>query len=343
MKTWQLIAPNELKEVETVEETPKDEEVKVKIFNVLLNSLDYMIYDGDVTVTYPIIPGRFAVGKIVALDKDEQPTMERGNRVFIDPIFPDENFDGNSTALLGMDSIKFAGQTKNGFLTPYVTVKADNVYVLPESVPNEKALYTYLIALAVSALDKVGDIQGKYIAVVGATELGIILCQLLGYYQAVPILIDSRTKRLEFAKQCGVTYAFLNDENLEENINTITGAAFADGAIYVANGNAVVNNVAFHVTAPEKTVVFCGYAPTTLQVNLKMALQKQLHIIGINNASANIATAINLLANKAVDVSRFNKNSYLLNDLPEAYAEAKNNDAAKSGTLLTVIDCYGKL
>lgn len=343
MKILHLIAPKELKEFELTEEKPKENEAKVKIFNVLLNSFDAMVYNGKVNASYPIIPGRFAVGKVTAIGENYQGIIEKGNRIFIDPVFPDLNFKGDSTPLLGQDSTKLAGQTRDGFLRPYATLHTDNLYVLPESVSNESALYTYLIALAVSALDKIGEIKGKYIAVVGATALGIILCQLLVYYQAVPILIDSRTTRLEFAKQCGVTYAFLNDENLDGNINDITGAAFADGAIYVASGDAVVNTVAFRVTAPEKNVVFCGVAPNSLQVNLELALKKELHITGVSYASENISSAINLLANKAVDVTRFAQKTYALNDLKQAYDDTCEANKGNKNMRLTIIDCYGKL
>lgn len=343
MKTWHLIAPRELKEFEQNETPLKKGEARVKIFNVLLNSLDAMVYDGSINASYPIIPGRFAVGKVVAIDEDNVLAAEKGNRVFLNPVLPDEHFSGDSTALLGMESVKVAGQTCDGFLTPYVNIRAENLCVLPESVSGETALYTYLIALAETALDRIGEIKGKYIAVVGATALGVILCQLLVYYQAVPVLIDSRTTRLDFARQCGVTYAFLNDENLDANINAITGAAFADGAIYVASGNAVVNTVAFRVTAPEKTVVFCGFAPQNLQVNLELALKKQLHIIGVSDASENISSAINLLANRAVDVNRFSHCTYFLDDLPKAYADGAAERGKNQNINLTVIDCYGKL
>lgn len=342
MKAWHLLAPRELKEFEQNDDAPAEGEAKIKIFNVLLNSFDYMLYDGSVETTYPFTPGRFAVGKVVALGENAD-SIEKGNRVFIDPLFPDKQFKGDSTPLLGMNSTKLAGQTCDGFLTPSVTVNADNLYALPDSVSNESALYTYMVALAESALDKIGELKGKYIAVVGATALGIILCQLLVYYQAVPILIDSRTTRLESAKQCGVTYAFLNDETLDSNVNEITGAAFADGAVYVAAGNAVVNAVAFRVTAPEKNVVFCGFAPDSLQVNLEIALKKQLHLVCVSSAADNIASAINLLANKAVDVSRFNCRTYMLDDVEKAYTEGIENNSGNQNVYLSIIDCYGKL
>lgn len=343
MKSWHLVAPNELKEFDVPEEEdalPR-EQVKVKIFNVLLNSFDKHVYEGKIKATYPVVPGRFAVGKISALPEDYEGLLEKGKRVFINPNSKDLAFRGDSTPLQGRDPQKKAGVTGDGFLMRYAHVPAENLYTLPDSVSNESALYIYLIAIAESALDKIGEIKGKFIAVVGATALGIILCKLLSYYQAIPILIDSRTARLDFARRNGVSYAFLSDDNLDANVNRITGAAFADGAIYVSSGSSIVSSVIFRVTAPNTNVVFCRTSSAALQVNLEPALDKQLHILGVSDATENIATAINMLATKAVDVSLFAPRICTLENAADFFAQPYRSDDPTEP--LTMVDCYGKL
>lgn len=344
MKAWHLVAPKELKEFNYNDLPPKPGEAKIKMFNVLMHSFDSLVYSGGTSAAFPLIPGRFGVGKVVAVDEKNRFGIRKGQQVFIDPVFPDKNFSGDSTPLMGLESMKYAGQTRDGFAVPMVNARLENLYPLPASVRTESALYTYLIALAKSALEQIKDVRGKYIAVIGANALGILICQLLLYYQAVPVLIDNRTSRLEFAKQCGVTYAFLNDEGLDSHINSITGAAFMDGTIYASTGSTTVNSAVFRVTAPEKTVVFCGYAPQSLQVDLKLALTKELRLVGVSQASENISTAINLLANKAVDVSSFPQRTYALNDLGRAYAESETYMSnSNRGLNIFIIDCYGKL
>lgn len=343
MKTWHLISPCELKPFETNEPVPKADEAKIKISNVLLDSTDLAVYNGSESVSYPLIPGRFAVGKISLLPEGYEGMLERGNRVFINPFLPDRNFSGDSTLLQGMESVKICGMTENGFLAPYAAVPIDNLCALPESVPDDKALYIYLIALAVSAIDALGEIKGKYIVVFGGTALGLVLCQMLCYYQAVPILVDSRTARLDFARRSGVTYAFLNDDSLDSRINSITGAAFADGAVYVPSGSPIVNTAVFRTVGPHKHVVFCGFNSESLQVNLGLALQKELHVFGVSDPTGNIATAINLLANKAVNVNIFAHKIYSIGNLQQAYDETATNDNERPHEAISVIDCYGQL
>lgn len=343
MKSWHLIAPNDLKEFDVPEdENPLSaDQIKVKIFNVLLNSFDKHVYEGKIRATYPVVPGRFAVGKISELPEDYEGFLEKGKRVFINPNLKDTSFNGDSTPLQGRDPMKSAGVTSDGFLTRYACVPAENLYALPDSVSNENALFIYLIAIAESALDKLGDIKGKYIAVVGATSLGIILCKLLSYYQAIPILIDSRTARLDFARNNGVFYAFLSDDNLDSNVNRVTGAAFADGAIYVSSGSSIVSSVIFRVTAPNSNVVFCRTSSAALQVNLEPAIDKQLHVLGVSDATENIATAINMLATKAVDVSLFEPDICTLETVTDFFAQEDRSNA--SNEPLAIVDCYGKL
>jgi threonine dehydrogenase-like Zn-dependent dehydrogenase len=284
------------------------------------------------------------VGKITQLPEDYTGILEKGNRVFIDPHFPDKNFKGDSTPLQGMNSVKVAGMTCNGFLYPYVIAPQDNLYVLPDSVSEESALFIYPLALALAGIDDLGEIKGKYIAVFGANALGIILCEMLAYYQAVPILVDSRTARLEFARRTGVTYAFLNDDSLDAHINSITGAAFADGAIYVPSGNTIVNTAVFRVTAPEKNVVFCGFTSGALQANLDVALRKQLCILGVSAPRDNISSAINLLANKVINVKPFLSGTYPIGDLLKAYKDGdRTNEKELPHERTVIIDCYGRL
>lgn len=346
MKSWHLISPGELKPFEAAElPAPTAEEARIKISNVLLDSIDLSVYKGTSDVAYPLIPGRYAVGKITQLPESYQGMLEKGDRVFINPHFPNKNFTGDSTPLQGMDSTKIAGVTANGFLVPAVNVMQNNLYVLPESVSDASALYVYLVALALSAVDNLGDLKGKYIAVFGATALGIILCRILEYYQAVPILIDSRTARLDFARSTGVTYAFLNDDGLDSHINDITGASFCDGSVYVPSGSSIVNTAIFRVTAPRKSIVFCGFAHTSLQANLNAVLQKELHIQGVGDPSENLSSAINLLANKAVLIDPFTSGVYNIDNLPQAYADAQTSEEDRElpHERMSIIDCFGKL
>lgn len=322
-----------------------ENEVRVKISDVLLSPTDYKIFEGSSNASFPLVPGRFAVGKISAFPDDAEKigNFSKGDRVFIVPHFIDEDYNGDSTPLQGAASVKVAGIHRDGFLSPFVNVPVDNLVHIPETISNQSALFCYHLSLAISSIDRLGDIKGKYIAVAGAGILGMILCKLLTYYQAVPILFDARPSFLECARKNGISYAFLNNDMLDSSINSVTGGAFTDGAIYAATENASISSAVFRVTAPNKNIVFCGFRANSLQASLKLALEKQLHIFGSSDASQNLSTAVNLLATKAIDLDMFHLNIYDLSDLPAAYADAKENDYNAPHERLSLIDCYGQL
>lgn len=343
MRSWHLIAPKELKEVDDSLPPLGENEARVKISDVLLSPTDYKIYDGTSAASFPLIPGRFAIGKIVSLPGDVQKlgNYSKGERVFLIPHFIDEDFCEDSTPLQGAQSVKVAGIHRDGFATTFVNMPFENIIPIPESVSDHSALFCYHLSLAISAIDRLGELKDKRIAVAGAGILGIILCKLLSYYQAVPILFDAHPSYLEFARQNGVPYAFLNNDSLDSSINSITGGAFADGAIYAATDNASISSAVFRITAPNKNVVFCGFRAGALQASLKLALEKQLHIFGSSDASKNLSTAINLLATKAIDLDMFHLDVYDLSALPKAYTKESEYEAPHER--LSLIDCYGQL
>ena len=85
------------------------------------------------------------------------------------------------------------------------------------------------LALCEAVADKIEADKGRHIAVIGATALGMILCQLLIYHQAVPVLIDSDPEKLKKANRAGIYYTLAADETLQSNLSQITGGRMAYG------------------------------------------------------------------------------------------------------------------
>jgi threonine dehydrogenase-like Zn-dependent dehydrogenase len=100
----------------------------------------------------------------------------------------------------------------------------------------------------------------------------------------------------------------------------------------------------FRITAPGKNVVFCGFTSGALQANLDVALKKQLHILGVSAPKDNLSSAINLLANKVINVKPFISGTYSIGDLLKAYKDGDRTDEKELPHERTVIiDCFGRL
>ena len=103
----------------------------------------------------------------------------------------------------------------------------------------------------------------------------------------------------------------------------VTGGNLADGAVYLAFANRCEPSVLFPLVKRDAYVSFCSLSGKSLHVNLEHALKNNITIKGITESREFVSTAINLLANKAVNFSEFPFRSSREEELPalmEKYA-----------------------
>ncbi len=313
MKAWQLAYPHNLQHVTAPDLKLTSDKVKVKVTKALLSESDVAVYSGALKVKAPFIPGRFAIGQVTEANADS--FIKKGERVYLSGITEDET---------SPDGLRIAGETADGFYRDFVLAGVDDVYPLPSSVSDEAAFLIDAIAMAEHVVDEMHVDVGQHILVLGGGLYGNILCQILIYHRAVPILADNNADRLARAKRSGIYYTFPNDETLKKNVFEATGGKLADGAVYLAFANRCEPSVLFPLVKRDAYVAFCSLMGKTLHVNLEYALKNNVTIKGITESREFVSTAINLLANKAVNFSEFPFKSFREEELPklmEKYAE----------------------
>lgn len=310
MKVWQLAYPHNLQHVTAPDLKLTEDTVKVKVTKALLTETDVAVYSGALKVKAPFIPGRFAIGQVTEANEDS--FVARNTRVYLASVTEDE---------CAPDGLQIAGETTDGFYRDFVLAKLDDVYPLPNSVTDEAAFLIDAIAMAEHVVDEMHVEVGQHILVLGGGLYGNILCQILIYHRAVPILADNNPERLARAKRSGIYYTFPNDETLKENVLNATGGKLADGAVYLAFSNRCEPSVLFPLVKRDAYVAFCSLTGKSLHVNLEHAIKNNVTIKGISESREFVSTAINLLANKAVNFSEFSFKSSREEDLPNILEE----------------------
>ena len=313
MKVWQLAYPHNLQHVVAPDLKLSEDKVKVKVTKALVTESDVAVYSGAIKVTAPFIPGRFAIGQITEAGEDS--CVKKGERVYLAGVTEDE---------CAPDGLRVAGETVNGFYRDFVVAGVDDVYPLPPSVTDEAAFLIDAIALAEHVIDEMHIGVGQHVLVLGGGLYGNILCQILIYHRAVPILADNNPERLSRAKKSGIYYTFPNDDTLKNNVLSVTGGKLADAAVYLAFANRCEPSVLFPLVKRDAYVAFCALTGKSLPVNLEYAMKNNVTIKGITESREFVSTAINLLANKAVNFSEFPFKSSREEELPkilEDYAQ----------------------
>ncbi len=328
MNVWKLTAANKIELFDEPVPEITDNKMKVRITKVMLCSQDAAVFRGQFKTKHPIVPGLFAVG-IIAEDYSED--YPKGMRVILHTYLPAED-SGSAKKDFSEDDYVVCGQTRDGFLQDIVTLSPDELTPLPDSVTDEDALLLHRVALAKEVVDKLDVKKGQHIAVAGASGFGILVCQLLIYQQAAPILISADQSRLDFANSCGVYYTLHVDDNLLDKIGTLTGGRLADGAVFVTNAKDIDPSVAFQVCAREANVVIGGPVSGSVKIDADTAIHKQISVHCLSDYVENLEMAINLAANKAVNMQNFKAKPVEQDTLAEfyssyvAYAEQEEKD-----------------
>ena len=165
---------------------------------------------------------------------------------------------------------------------------------------------------------------GQHVLVLGGGLYANVLCQILIYHRAVPILIDNNDERLTRAKKSGIYYTFHFDETLKENVLKVTGGKYADGAIYLAFNNRIEPSAVFHFLAHDTFAAFCSLMEKPLTVNLEQAFKNNVTVKGITESKDYVSSAINILANKAVSFQEFPFLYHAEEELPQKMEEFAN-------------------
>lgn len=322
MKVWKLTATNTLTSQEAPAPEPAEGLRKIRVTKVLITNTDSLIYGGTLKTSYPLIPGRCAVGLIA--DEGGSDGYQKGTRVLLHTYLPVRD-TGTEKKDFGEDDYTVCGQTADGYLQDFVMRREDEITPIPDSVSDDRALLLENVALAKAIVDAINIQKGQHIAVVGGDILGLIICQLLIYRQASPIFIDTVQERLDFARSAGIYYSLLEDEELMNGVGTLTGGRLADSSIYITTVGSEDTTLPLRVCARGGKVAFCGFAGEGIEIPFEEMLKKHLTLYGIMGNPDNIPSAINLLVNEAIDLSFVNVVSFPAERAAEAFASRVGN------------------
>lgn len=337
MKIWKLQSPKTLALEEKDPTSLEEGIVKVKIEEVLFSSSDLDVYNGASKRTYPFVMGRNAVGVVSQVFDKEKTRLKKMDRVAIEPYV----VCNRCTECLQGDyqkcsELKYMGQNSEGLLKNFVDVPLDQVHLLPDNLSNEKALFVSYVAFCLNIVDALDIEKGRHVAIFASTKTGIILAQLIAYYQAVPILVSNNEELLESARELGIYYCLNSTEvNVENEILTTTGGRLCHEVVLFCESEFSVKDV-YSAASVNADICLAGVSHKESKLSLAQITQKQLNIFGVYNGVGSFSTAINLLVTGTVQVDSLIGEKVSFNSLDEALPKLKSADLALKSTVIKV-------
>lgn len=336
MKGWKITKPLTIEEGDIPETTDNVKMTKVRITKCLITLPDILHFNGEIECEN-VVPGSTGIG-IVSEAETNFFDLEKGKHVYIQHTRECGKCYNCATGdFSNCSNLQVAGQDFEGFLTDFANVPNNKLYLLPENVSDFEALFIKHISLALCIVDQLKIQKGDYVAIVGGNNFGNILAQLIIYYQAVPIVLTQDDEEYKIAKNSGIYYVFNKEDNWQKEVLNITSGRLAENVVYIADSE-IPANKAFSLASNNAKVAFTGTVLKNSPIPFAQAIKKNLQILCISDEHDNTASSINLIANKAINLSELKLDTTSYQAVPETFNKL-NELFQKEGKIFeTVVD-----
>jgi Zn-dependent alcohol dehydrogenase len=348
---YDLNTPFKISEIDL--QSPKENEVLVKMSVVGVCHSDWHLLTGDTTHALPCVPGHEGCGEIVEVGKGCG-ELKAGQKVVLNwapncgscfycsqgqpslceayksHIWHGFLMDGTSRLSIGGNSVYH--YCALSCLSEYAVVPSASCVVIPDDVPSEiGALVGCAVTTGVgSALNTVHVSQGDAVVVFGAGGVGLSTIMGAAYGGAEKIIaVDIYSDKADVATRCGATDFILYHDEIIDEIRSKTDSRGADYA-FEAIGKPAIQELALDVIRPGGTLILSGISPMGTKTNFPGAiLTRQEKTVkgsyyGTSETGRDFLKYINLYQKGELPIDHMITRNYGLDDVNKAYEDLIN-------------------
>jgi len=310
-----------------VEEVPtpviRDREVLLKVKACGICGTDVHFLHGEWTVNMPLIPGHEFSGEVTEVGKDVT-TVSPGDAVSVDPNVVCglcKNCRRTERSHL-CSNIRAIGVDVNGAFAEYVKAPEEVVYRLPKGVDFETGAMTEPVGCAIRGFDNTKTTLGDTVVIIGAGPMGLILQQMALLQGGAKVLtVEIIERRRKMAEKLG---AHRTINPLEEDVfKAVSEETEGNGpeVVFEAVGSAKTIELALDLAGRGGRVNLFGVAPETEVIKVRpfMLYEKELKIAASYRDPFTFDRAIQLLANKRLDIKSLITHRFALDRILEAF------------------------
>jgi threonine dehydrogenase-like Zn-dependent dehydrogenase len=237
-------------------------------------------------------------------------------------------------------------QSSHGF-SQYDVCVSENVTILPDDVSFDAAALIDCFACGVHAMNRVPDVAGQSVAIIGAGAIALTLGQVLKANGASQvILIGTRLQSVELAvgsgsADVGVVAA---DVDVVEAVLAATGGEGAAVTFETVGGQSQLIQQAVEMTRRGGVVSVLGLFTKPQTIDPSMAMEREVVIQWSNsfsswNGEREFATALDLLTDGKLNPEPIVTHHFGLEDIEEAFRVA--DDKRTSGAVRVIVTPWG--
>jgi alcohol dehydrogenase len=198
---------------------------------------------------------------------------------------------------------------RNGTMADYFTLPAHLLYPVPDSVPDEWAVFTEPLAAACEITERIHIRSTDRVVVLGDGKLGLLVAQVLQLTGCDLLVVGRNPNKLAILQKRGIRVQTV-DEKLEPGADIVVEAT----------GNAEGFATARRIVRPRGKLVLKSTYHGDLSLNMSMVVVDEIELLG--SRCGPFAPALRLLEQKLVDVESLIHDTFLLDDGLAAFERA---------------------
>lgn len=204
-----------------------------------------------------------------------------------------------------------------GAFEEFFTLPERNLHVLPDDIPNERAVFTEPLAAACEILEQVSIPPHEPIAVLGDGKLGLLVSQVLNAHGYKVVQFGHHEDKLSIAQSCGVC------------VELTSGALPAGEYDWVveATGSPEGLRSAVSMTRPRGTVILKSTLHGNVPVDTAPVVVNEITLVG--SRCGRFEEAILLLDHALIKVEEMITARFPLSEAPKAFAKAAERGVMK--------------
>lgn len=192
---------------------------------------------------------------------------------------------------------------RDGAFAEYLVLPTFNLHEIPDSVPDEAAVFVEPLAAAAEILEQVTIHPRMRVAVLGDGRLGLLVAQVLQQTRAQVMLLGRHPWKLDLAQSWGVNVSGLSDEHLMKRKFPM---------VVEATGSPAGLEEAFRLVEPRGTIVMKSTFHGLAQFDTARLVVDEINLQG--SRCGLFRPAINLLADGKVQVNQLVSRTFPLEE-----------------------------
>lgn len=270
-------------EFQTVDKpTPKDDQVLVKMKRIGVCGSDIHVFHGLHPYTsYPVTQGHEVAGVIVEVGSQVE-GLSVGDRVTFTPqVTCGVCYPCTHGMYHICEELKVMGFQTGGAAQEFFAVDADKVLKIPEHVSLDQTAMVEPVSVAVHALSRGGDVEGKNVLVLGAGTIGNLVSQVAKASGAKAVMVtDISDYKLDKARECGIDHVInAREEDLGQALLRDFGPARADLILECVGVQDTITQ-AIENARKGTTIVVVGVFGKKPEVDLGLVQDREISLVG---------------------------------------------------------------